>query len=140
MYAKANDPLALFRELGRLGSVTCQCDISNLPFLDTLDPEDSYLSWDLTLETESDRAAVKEVFDFVDGDCDLLIEAEDVPQESARCGGRTRHCRHHEEGARGGAQHRGEPGGCGSPGASRSRRPRSAQGQGRGAADDPRRP
>ena len=26
MYAKANDPLALFRELSRLGSVTCQCD------------------------------------------------------------------------------------------------------------------
>jgi hypothetical protein len=67
MYAKANDPLALFRELSRLGSVTCQCDLKNLPFLDTMDPEDSYLSWDLRLETESEHAAVKEVFDFVDG-------------------------------------------------------------------------
>ncbi len=80
MYAKANDPLALFRELGRLGRLSCRCDLRNLPFLDTLDPEDSYLSWELTLETESPPAAVREVFDFVDGDCDLAIEAE-TPQE-----------------------------------------------------------
>ncbi len=76
MYAKANDPLALFRELKRLGSLECQCDLANLPFLDTMDPEDSYLSWVLRLETQSSLAAVKEVFDFVDGDCDLVIEAE----------------------------------------------------------------
>jgi two-component system chemotaxis sensor kinase CheA len=76
MYAKANDPLVLFRELKRLGSLECQCDLANLPFLDTMDPEDSYLSWVLRLETQSSLAAVKEVFDFVDGDCDLVIEAE----------------------------------------------------------------
>ena len=34
-------------------ALTCHCDLSNLPFLDTIDPEDSYLSWDITLETES---------------------------------------------------------------------------------------
>ncbi|WP_395662538.1 chemotaxis protein CheA [Aestuariivirga sp.] len=83
MYAKANDPVALFRELGRIGSLTCQCDLKNLPFLDTMDPEDSYLSWDLRLETLSEQAAVKEVFDFVDGDCDLFIEAEAKPQAPA---------------------------------------------------------
>jgi two-component system, chemotaxis family, sensor kinase CheA len=83
MYAKANDPLALFRELTRLGSLTCHCELKNLPFLDTIDPEDSYLSWDLRLETASDHAAVKEVFDFVDGDCDLSIEMEALPQAPA---------------------------------------------------------
>jgi two-component system chemotaxis sensor kinase CheA len=76
MYAKANDPLALFRELERLGALACRCDLANLPFLDTIDPEDSYLAWDITLDTESSLAAVKEVFDFVDGDCDLLIDEE----------------------------------------------------------------
>ena len=80
LFAKANEPLALFRELARLGTVTSQCDLKNLPFLDTIEPEDSYLSWDLRIETESDIAGVKEVFDFVDGDCDLAIEAE-VPAE-----------------------------------------------------------
>ena len=81
MYAKANDPLALFRELTRLGKLSCQCDLANLPFLDTIDPEDSYLSWVLRLETASSIAAVKEVFDFVDGDCDLVIEAETAADE-----------------------------------------------------------
>jgi two-component system chemotaxis sensor kinase CheA len=80
LYAKANDPLALFRELGRLGTVTCHCDFKNLPFLDTLELEDSYLSWDVGLETASDLAAVKEVFDFVDGDCDLAIALDPKPE------------------------------------------------------------
>lgn len=83
LYAKANDPLALFRELGRLGAVTCQCDLKNLPFLDTLELEDSYLAWDIGLATASDLAAVKEVFDFVDGDCDLTISPESKPAPSA---------------------------------------------------------
>lgn len=74
LYAKANEPLALFRELARLGTLTAQCDIKNLPFLDTFEPEDSYLSWELTLDAECPLAAVKEVFDFVEGDCDLAIE------------------------------------------------------------------
>ncbi len=73
LYAKANEPLALFRELGRLGTLEAQCDIKNLPFLDTFEPEDSYLSWQLTLDTENPIAAVKEIFDFVEGDCDLVI-------------------------------------------------------------------
>lgn len=77
MYAKANDPLALFRELKRLGTLTCRCELRNLPFLDTFDPEDSYLSWELRLETASSHAAVKEVFDFVEGDCDLTIVADE---------------------------------------------------------------
>ncbi|MFN4143372.1 chemotaxis protein CheA [Aestuariivirga sp.] len=88
LFAKANDPIALFRELSRLGQVTSHCELKNLPFLDTIEPEESYLSWDLRLETASEIAAVKEVFDFVDGDCDLSIEAEapaapPAPEESA---------------------------------------------------------
>ena len=74
LYAKANEPLALFRELARLGTLTAHCDIKNLPFLDTFEPEDSYLSWELSLEADCPQPAVKEVFDFVEGDCDLAIE------------------------------------------------------------------
>jgi two-component system chemotaxis sensor kinase CheA len=87
LFAKANDPLALFRELARLGTVTCQCDLKNLPFLDTIEPEDSYLSWELRIETDSALAAVKEVFDFVDGDCDLVIEPEKAAPPAAAEGG-----------------------------------------------------
>jgi two-component system, chemotaxis family, sensor kinase CheA len=83
LYAKANEPLALLRELSRLGTLTAHCDIKNLPFLDTFDPEDSYLSWELRLDTESPEAAVKEVFDFVEGDCDLSIAAEQPAPQAA---------------------------------------------------------
>lgn len=76
LYAKANEPLALFRELARLGGLAVQCDIANLPFLDTMEPEESYLAWDLHLETSGPAAAVKEVFDFVEGDCELAIEQQ----------------------------------------------------------------
>lgn len=79
LYAKANDPLALFRELTRLGTLNAVCDFKNLPFLDTFEPEDSYLSWELRLETDADLPAVREVFDFVDGDCDLAIEVDRHP-------------------------------------------------------------
>jgi two-component system chemotaxis sensor kinase CheA len=79
LFAKANDPLALFRELSRLGRLTAICDLKNLPFLDTIEPEDSYLSWELRLETDADLPSVKEVFDFVDGDCDLSIQPDHRP-------------------------------------------------------------
>ncbi|WP_374333182.1 chemotaxis protein CheA [Aestuariivirga sp.] len=78
LYAKANEPLALFRELARLGSLAVQCDIANLPFLDTIEPEESYLAWDLHLETAEPAGAVKDVFDFVEGDCELAIEQQAV--------------------------------------------------------------
>ena len=83
LFAKANEPLALFRELSRLGTLTAQCDIKNLPFLDTIEPEDSYLSWVLHLETESPLSAVREVFDFVEGDCDLAIEPQQAEPAAA---------------------------------------------------------
>jgi len=83
LFAKANEPLALFRELTRLGTFSAHCDIKNLPFLDTFEPEDSYLSWELHLESESPQSAVKEVFDFVEGDCDLAIDLRQPVTETA---------------------------------------------------------
>ncbi|PZF76564.1 chemotaxis protein CheA [Aestuariivirga litoralis] len=83
LYAKANEPLALLRELARLGTLESQCDIKNLPFLDTFEPEDSYLSWELQLDTDASLAAVKEVFDFVEGDCDLAIAAQPPAEQAA---------------------------------------------------------
>ena len=74
LYAKANDPLLLFRELATLGELACELDAGALPPLDGLEPEASYLAWTLTLRTDAPLGAVREVFDFVDGDCELQIE------------------------------------------------------------------
>ncbi len=73
LYARANEAVLLLRELGRLGEMSVALDASDLPGLDELEPEGAYLSWTATLHTEAAEAAVREVFDWVDGDCDLTI-------------------------------------------------------------------
>ena len=75
MYAKANDITPLLRELERLGPCKVTLDASDLPPLDQLDPEAAYLRWAVELAVDCPRDAVAEVFDFVDGDCELSIES-----------------------------------------------------------------
>lgn len=74
LYAKANDPLRLLRELGRLGDMTVACDASQVPLLDEIDPEGAYLTWKISLETETDERSVREIFEFVEFDCDLAVQ------------------------------------------------------------------
>ncbi len=84
LYAKANDPLLLFRELASLGTLETTLDAGALPSLDALEPEAAYLRWTLRLTTDACEAQVREVFDFVDGDCELSIveEGAEAPAEA----------------------------------------------------------
>ena len=85
MYAKANDPLPLLRELERLGACEVELDFADLPPFDRLEPEEAYLAWRVRLDTYADETAIREVFEFVDGDCDLEIlpdpELGEVPAD-----------------------------------------------------------
>ena len=83
LYRKANDPLLLLGELQRLGVLDVELDDGALPALEDLNPEDSYLGWRLRLRTASDLAEIREVFEFVEGDCDLEIVDETPPPEAA---------------------------------------------------------
>jgi two-component system, chemotaxis family, sensor kinase CheA len=76
LYANANEPTVLLRELGRLGEITVECDTSALPDLGELDPEGAYLSWSIVLKTTEDEDTVRSVFEFVDGDCELTIVSD----------------------------------------------------------------
>ncbi len=78
LYAKANEPFLLLRELGRLGSVEVRADLSGMPELAALDSDQAYLAWDIVLRGCNDRAKIDEVFEFVTDDCELDIR-EDVP-------------------------------------------------------------
>jgi len=80
LYAKAGDPLPLLRELRRLGEVAVGLDASALPPLRDLDPEQAYLAWTILLVTTRDEAAIREVFEFVDGHCALEIAPEEQPE------------------------------------------------------------
>ena len=88
MYAKANDPHPLLRELERLGACEIELQADGLPALDMLEPDESYLAWSVRLTTSADEAAIREVFEFVEPDCDLVIEpagvaADQVEAESS---------------------------------------------------------
>ncbi|WP_454761548.1 chemotaxis protein CheA [Caulobacter segnis] len=73
LYRKANETALLLRELNRLGPIKATLDDSALPALQDLDPEAAFVTWSVRLETEEDESAIREVFEFVDGDCDLEI-------------------------------------------------------------------
>ena len=74
LLARGNDPLRLFAELRQLGELRVQADLAALPALAGLDPENCHLAWRLELDTSAPKAAVAEVFDWAEGDCELAIE------------------------------------------------------------------
>lgn len=75
LFRNANEPLLLVRELGRLGRIAVDADLTNLPPLDRMEPEDAYMGWTFTLEGDVPLTKVEEVFEFVVDDCDLTIDA-----------------------------------------------------------------
>ncbi len=75
LFQTGNDPVRMLRELASLGELTSQLDDDGLPSFTDLEPEDSYLSWQLTLKGDIAKEDVIEIFEWVDDDCDLSIEA-----------------------------------------------------------------
>ncbi|MDQ8029024.1 MAG: Hpt domain-containing protein, partial [Brevundimonas sp.] len=73
MYAHANETGLLLRELGRLGPMDVTLDDSAVPALDALNPEENHLIWTIDLTADVPETAVREVFDFVESDCDLNV-------------------------------------------------------------------
>jgi two-component system chemotaxis sensor kinase CheA len=74
LYARANDPLLLFRELANLGDATIRAKLMELPSLAEFEPFGVYCSWEITLiSATATDAEIAEVFEFVDGNCDLSI-------------------------------------------------------------------
>ncbi len=83
LYASGNDATFLLRDLCALGEATVGCDLSALPPFETLDPEAAYLNWDIELRSDASETALREVFEFVEGLCELSIEAVDAVPDAA---------------------------------------------------------
>ena len=74
LYARANDPLLLFRELAALGEINVRAVLSEIPPLSDFEPFGVYCSWEITLfAPDLTEAAIREVFEFVDGDCAIDV-------------------------------------------------------------------
>ena len=73
IFQTGNDPLRMFRELEEFAEITTEINIDKLPPFNEYDLEECYLSWDLTLTTDVDEDHVREVFEWVEDECDLTI-------------------------------------------------------------------
>ena len=73
MLQTGNDPVRMFRELAALGELTANVDTSDLADFLLMEPENSALSWELTLLGDINKSSIEEVFDWVEDDCDLSI-------------------------------------------------------------------
>ncbi len=73
LYTSGNEPAFLLRDLCALGSTSSRCDVSQLPLLAEFDPNGAYLAWDIDLKTDADETAIRDVFEFVDGHCELTV-------------------------------------------------------------------
>lgn len=84
LYARANEPLLLLRELANFGDVSVSARLGELPPLAEFEPFGAYCSWDVTLvSSTATEASLAEVFEFVEGICDLTIVQLGTDREQA---------------------------------------------------------
>lgn len=71
------NPINLLNELRDLGSCEVIAHLDAIPTLDQLIPEHCFFYWDIILTTSRGIEAIKDVFIFVEDDCDLKIDLID---------------------------------------------------------------
>jgi two-component system chemotaxis sensor kinase CheA len=69
-----NDPVRLFRELNELGELTTIANIQDVPGFYEIDPEECNISWDLKVVGDISADDIREIFNWVEGDCEMDIE------------------------------------------------------------------
>lgn len=71
------NPILLLKELQDLGDGRVVGQAYRVPELERIDPESCYIFWDIILTTAHDINAIRDVFIFVEDQCDLTIDIID---------------------------------------------------------------
>jgi len=79
-----NEPVRIFRELESLGEFSSVASIDKVPEFGSLDVENCFISWQLTLKADTTRATIEEVFEWIIDDCELNIQAPGEGQPQAQ--------------------------------------------------------
>jgi chemotaxis protein histidine kinase CheA len=79
IFFSGTDPVNLVDELCTLGGATVTARIEGFPSLESLNPEQCYLAWEVELLSEQPTAKIKEVFVFVEDESELRIESRPEP-------------------------------------------------------------
>ena len=74
MLRNGSDPLLLLKELAGLGEITIQASLAAVPPFSELETERCYATWDIELRTGAGVDAIRDVFIFVQDQCDLSID------------------------------------------------------------------
>ena len=69
--------MLLLDELRSLGECQIVAQLDAIPPLDDITPEHCYTSWDIILSTDRGEDAIRDVFIFVEDDCELTIDIID---------------------------------------------------------------
>ncbi|MBF0545023.1 MAG: chemotaxis protein CheA [Candidatus Riflebacteria bacterium] len=81
IFSRGINPIFLIRELSELGECISLANSEEIPPLEEIDPELSYLRWDIVLHTKKTVNLVRDVFIFVESDSELKISRidDDIP-------------------------------------------------------------
>lgn len=73
LFGSGTDPVTLLDELRELGQAHITARTAQVPVFSSLDPECCYLWWEILLVTDRPESAVRDVFVFVEDDCEIGI-------------------------------------------------------------------
>jgi two-component system chemotaxis sensor kinase CheA len=72
--ADGMDPLSFLRYLNQIGHyISITTLLTELPLLDDINPEESYLGFEISLDSNESKESIADVFEFVKEDCQLHI-------------------------------------------------------------------
>ena len=74
LFATGTNPIGLLDELRGLGDCAVVALTDSIPPLSEMDAEACYVGWDIVITTDRGENAVRDVFIFVEDDCDLTIQ------------------------------------------------------------------
>jgi two-component system, chemotaxis family, sensor kinase CheA len=86
IWANGTNTTLLLNELCNLGTCRISARTDNIPLLDNLEPESCYTYWDIILTTNRGINSIKDVFIFVEDDCELKIEIIDDGEQDNESG------------------------------------------------------
>ena len=73
LFKTGNEPLYMISELAELGELETHVSHNEIPDITDLTADDCFLSWRFFLSTAKEERAIREIFEWVEDDCDLTI-------------------------------------------------------------------
>ncbi|MEO1573442.1 MAG: chemotaxis protein CheA [Pseudomonadota bacterium] len=73
LMTRGNDPLLLIRELARLGELSVEPQLDDVPAFDEFAPKNCYVGWNALLKGDVEKDVIGEIFEWVEFDCDVEI-------------------------------------------------------------------